>query len=176
MLVEIVFQTSWTDWYFKNGIIVFRVRRGLLKGVTHLPVKKLESLFGGSFDIFGIPILPPIRFHEIDYCVFGFREKFRFTAMYLPIMRGAIRICPDKNIISYSYMLNYVPSILFIVVCPVALEIWFPGEKAWIASFMLYAVFLCIQFFRYSYIIARSHFVINAPIERAQQPARVGRS
>lgn len=151
-LAEFTFQNYWNKRYFKYGLSIFRIKCKNSAKYHELPIKQLEKKFNGIDGPLGIPIIPAIKFGHINDRVYGFREKFTFCSMYLPILHGAIEFNPVNEKMTFYARLNYFPFITFAVICPTIIEVADPGEKGWIVPLSLYIVFLFVQLIRYSYI------------------------
>lgn len=112
-IVEMTFNYTWNNFYFRAGIPIFRHE---IKHTVTTPL-----LYGTNEIEKAIPnsIFVPIRILKLSDNEFAFRESFfwgiiRFS--YPPIMHGIMRVTPSGNIRIVG-LLNYFPiffCILFI--------------------------------------------------------------
>ena len=94
-ILELILSGTWTRFYFRTGIAVFRYRvpsRSAQRGLM-APAMLQSALPRGNY--------VPLKVHKFDSCFYGFREAAwgGFGSMsYTPIMHGKLELSAENGV------------------------------------------------------------------------------
>lgn len=147
-VLEIILSASWSDFYFRVGVPVFRKTFSYV-GLTptELRAEELSAQFEGK-------IAPSILFVRLSRCDIAFREKMLQWRVlnYTPLMHGIIRDDPVRQEITVTGHANWF-AFAFLIWWYVSIFDFGLGRSELIffaAPLLVYGLIYLIQYKRFS--------------------------